>query len=169
MTSCRWSGSATPLPRSGTAGTHGTGLERLPRGSPSSRARSKRRFPHCVDGVAPQERACWSPTPYPTARHVRGRGDPCPVTSQDDYQSADQKLHGPLPVPCSVIEGTDWTARRPERRSGCDRQCRTQLSPGKLRSSPIRRIRAKSRNTRTKTMPPAVSESAGVQEAGTKP
>ncbi|WP_328335985.1 MULTISPECIES: HEAT repeat domain-containing protein [unclassified Streptomyces] len=31
------------------------------------------------------------------------------MTSQDDYQSADQKLHVPLPDPRSVIEGTDWT------------------------------------------------------------
>ncbi|MEV0281305.1 HEAT repeat domain-containing protein [Streptomyces sp. NPDC050610] len=31
------------------------------------------------------------------------------MTNQDDYQSADQTLHGPLPDPRSVIEGTDWT------------------------------------------------------------
>ncbi|MCX5254977.1 HEAT repeat domain-containing protein [Streptomyces canus] len=31
------------------------------------------------------------------------------MTSQDDYQSADQTLHGPLPDPRSVLEGTDWT------------------------------------------------------------
>lgn len=31
------------------------------------------------------------------------------MTNQDDYQSADQALHGQLPDPRSVIERTDWT------------------------------------------------------------